>query len=1030
MVGTKFEDNKVRLFLGDELVLEQDAVAGVTIGTYIEYEDEEVRKKDYDTAFVGKGASLTDTTVNEDGEVYVDDGGKLGTISLDGGSLSGAPICENSSRWYGGAICLTATGLGEDAKGSLILTGGTFSGCTAPELNGYAGTGGAIETYGGTFSVQDALFANNSTGGTGSSGGAIALLYSASTVTGGTFSGNTAYFGGAIQQNAGTLTVTGAYFTGNSSVGEETTAYSPGGGALELHNGAETNVSGSTFTANTAMYGGAIYNDTFKTAVSTASVTDGVFDRNSATLKGGAIYNYANLTVENSVFSGNFVVEDETTVWVSFGGAVANTQNGTLTVTGGTFTANSGVQGGAIATFIDYGSSDTADLTVTNADFSLNSSTYGGGIYIQTGKADATTVTGGTFTANSASYGGGAICRCYGVLTVTGSEFVGNSAGNDGGAISFWDSWDTTTGIADAIFTGNTAPYGGAISHSWAAAPVAISGSTFTANGGETTLQGGAIWNDSYSTGVVTVSGCTFDGNTAAEGGAVYNAGNMKLENVVLATASDTVVNAGSLAFTGVNTLGANVINNGKITFSLGVGPDALVDDLGKISGSGTYLLKCPNVIGMSGYSIATFATTAGTFTGTLSIKHDGSVDPLDNKELSDVFTLKDGVIGNDLAVIGNGFLLRLYESADGVLTVVHQLMTHNVPVVSNDASVIAWAGTAETGCWIEIAQGKTFDNAIRIATDGTAFDVASASGAYSCQVTQAEGEFTADSAEWTADASAPKQVVSNANGRADVFFASVADGDVWTAKYQAKNTVTGETAAITGKNRIRDTFTGSASDANILYLTDAANGDALFMDDVYSEFGEAARLNLIREVRAGAGDDVVDMTGEHYTAELAGMTARGGSGNDVIWGAEGGNSLFGDDGNDLISGGSGDDVIAGGAGDDVLKGGGGSDIFTFGENWGTDVVSQAEGGKVALWFAEDESKITASELDNNAVFTNGTDTVTVAGFALADIAVHYGDDGSDQFKALAAAGAFLGSTAGSVFESQEMRANGILASL
>ena len=92
--------------------------------------------------------------------------------------------------------------------------------------------------------------------------------------------------------------------------------------------------------------------------------------------------------------------------------------------------------------------------------------------------------------------------------------------------------------------------------------------------------------------------------------------------------------------------------------------------------------------------------------------------------------------------------------------------------------------------------------------------------------------------------------------------------------------------------------------------------------------------------------------------------------------------------------------------------------------------MTQAAGGSVALWFDLDASQITASELEGNAMFTSGTNVVTVAGFALADVVVHYGDDGSDQFKALAAAGAFLGSTAESVFESREMRSNGILASL
>ena len=223
-----------------------------------------------------------------------------------------------------------------------------------------------------------------------------------------------------------------------------------------------------------------------------------------------------------------------------------------------------------------------------------------------------------------------------------------------------------------------------------------------------------------------------------------------------------------------------------------------------------------------------------------------------------------------------------------------------------------------------------------------------------------------------------------------------------------------------------------SKSDANILYLTDASNGDALFMDDVYSEFGDAARLSLIREVRSGAGDDVVDMTGEHYSANLAGMTVRGGSGDDVLWGADGGNRLFGDDGADKITGGSGDDVIAGGSGNDTLNGGGGNDVFTFGNDWGADVVTQLAGGSVTLWFADAESMIRVVELAGNTLFTNatGSSIVMVQGITLADLTVKYGDDGSDEFAALSASGAFLGSTADSVFETQEMRSQGILASL
>ena len=1016
MITLNFKDGFVQLYLDDTLKLEQSEVSGVNIGTYIDYEDEEVAKCDYNAAFVGKGASFASIEVYADGQIDIDEGGKIANVNITGGTLSGTPVCVGASGWYGAGICLSSADYTQNGPGAVLLTGGTFSGCSVNPLNGYTGHGGAIETYGGTLSVQDTVFTGNNANGTGAAGGAMALMYSNNTITGGTFSANKAYFGGAIQQNAGDMTVTGALFAGNSTEGDPTDTYAPGGGAIEIHNGATAAISGSTFSANASRSGGAIYNDTYNTAVSTATVEGCVFDANAADYQGGAIYNYATLTVTDSVFTGNKVTDPNPYSYTSFGGAVANTQNGTMTITGGTFSENSAVQGGAIATFIDFGSSDTANLTVTDSAFSGNTGAYGAGIYIQTSVADMTTVSGTDFSGNTASYGGGAICECFGALTVTGGTFTSNSAANDGGAIAVWDSGNTAGKVSGATFDSNNATYGGAISHSWASAALTVTDCTFTGNGGETTEQGGAVWNDANSTGIVAISGSTFSGNTAKQGGAVYNAGNMKLENVVLATASDTVYNSGSLAFAGANTLGASVVNDGKITFSLTSSADALINDLGAFSGSGTYLVKLSADAASTGAKVA---ASAGTFSGNLSVK-------LDDASSGDAFTLKDGVIGNDLAVAGNA-VLRLADE-EGALTVRQQVLQTLVPVVSKDSSIIAWTDGEYAGqYWAEIAQGNAFDNAIRIATDGTAFDVVSASGAYSCQVTEAGSEFTKESAMWTSAEADPRQVESNGNGRADVFFATVSDSDKWSSKYQAKNMVTGETASIKGKNRIRDTFTGSDSDANILYLSDTANGDALFMDDVYSEFGDAARLCLIREIRAGAGDDVVDMTSKRYASELAGMTVRGGEGDDVIWGAADGNTLFGDAGNDWIAGNAGDDVIAGGAGNDTLAGGGGIDTFAFGGNWGADVVSQTATGSVTLWFESgDISNWDAATL----TYTDGANSVKVSGVTADNVSLKFGDDGSAQYKDLAAAGAFLESTAEAVFETEAMRTNGILASL
>ena len=462
------------------------------------------------------------------------------------------------------------------------------------------------------------------------------------------------------------------------------------------------------------------------------------------------------------------------------------------------------------------------------------------------------------------------------------------------------------------------------------------------------------------------------------------------------------------------------------------------------------------NVGGSTSVDLASILEQLGGNTGTVSVEGGTAGVSLD---LSSILALL-GDSGTSLNV--NGDKLNISFSLSSILELLRNMGTSVsvetktfavkvMPVetassetaagvlrgasVPQTASVLSWdddESVASEGYWVEIARGSEFDGAIRMFTAGTAFDVDGSAGVFSCRATLKDGTFTEDAVEWTAETSAPRQIVSNGNGRADIFFASPAEGDVWTAGYYAGNAITGDLADVVGKNRIRDTFSGSASDANILYLTDDANGDALFMDDIYSEFGSAARLDLIREIRSGAGGDVIDMTSDRYTAELAGMTVRGGSGDDVLWGAAGGNLLFGDEGDDSIVGGSGDDVIAGGSGNDVLNGGGGSDLFAFGENWGDDVVSQFGDGSVTLWFLEDESKISISARNGSIVFRNeaGTSSVTLAASALANLTVLHGDDGSARFAELSAAGAFLGSTAESVFETQSARTQGILASL
>ena len=88
--------------------------------------------------------------------------------------------------------------------------------------------------------------------------------------------------------------------------------------------------------------------------------------------------------------------------------------------------------------------------------------------------------------------------------------------------------------------------------------------------------------------------------------------------------------------------------------------------------------------------------------------------------------------------------------------------------------------------------------------------------------------------------------------------------------------------------------------------------------------------------------------------------------------------------------------------------------MFVFGGNWGQDTVEQLASGKVTLWFEDgDESKWNA----NTLTYTDGDNSVTVTGVDAVDVSLKFGDDGSERYDNLLAAGAFSESTSENIFE-------------
>ena len=443
----------------------------------------------------------------------------------------------------------------------------------------------------------------------------------------------------------------------------------------------------------------------------------------------------------------------------------------------------------------------------------------------------------------------------------------------------------------------------------------------------------------------------------------------------------------------------------------------ALLNDWSLIQGTPTYTLT---LSAEQAKGVYTLAEGAAEFNSTITVQNT----------LGE--TLGTLTVGGETVFVGDtGYTLNRTGSS---LTVTVEEPAPSVPAnLVGTKDRVSWDAAGAGGYVVEYSTDD-FAHVLRADTTGTAVDMLDLpAGTYQWRVRTDDGEdWAVGDAIVSDNDTTPKVLQSNADGSDDIFFAK-ADGS-WEGLYYAQHvgsvndwSGTNEVIFMNGKNRLADLFFGS-DDANILCLTDDENGDGIFVDDEYTELPEGiteqqARIARIDEIRAGAGDDIVDMTSCRIEYIGDGLTVRGGDGDDVIWANKGDNLLFGDDGNDRIVGASGNDVIAGGVGNDRMHGGGGDDIFTFCGNWGTDTVEQLETGTVTLWFAE-------GSIDNwdeaSQTYTDGENSVTVRGDA--PVSLKFGgtdEQDAAQFAALSGLGAFDAFTSRRVFEES---GEGILA--
>ena len=282
--------------------------------------------------------------------------------------------------------------------------------------------------------------------------------------------------GGTVSVGAATTKVTRCNFTSNNA--------SLQGGAIfvTVYLNNRVTISRNTFTNNSAAYGGGLHIVASPSIPSTTLFSsDNVFEGNTASISGGAIYSNimsGMFSVRNSNFHNNSAGDKS-------GGSVYSTgRNLTLLLEENTFDSNFASSCGVLY-------ADHRSVTFMSNSFTNNKAigeVNGGGVACI--RNAVVSIKNSTFTYNRASVHAGVLNIDRSLVTISDSTFLGNFAASHGGVIyAFLDSTEYT--ITHTAFSYNSAGRTGGV--------VFLNG-----NGNQATV------NDSI-----------FSFNSAARGGAV-----------------------------------------------------------------------------------------------------------------------------------------------------------------------------------------------------------------------------------------------------------------------------------------------------------------------------------------------------------------------------------------------------------------------------------------------------------------------------------------------------------------------------
>jgi len=460
--------------------------------------------------------------VNVDGQNTASAGGP------SGGSITftSCTITNNSSTADGGGGIFLAADKHDATLTNCVITGNSCSG----------GTGGGVQvtqSFGGTVSISGASGSVSNNTASTSGGGIMVTFNQVTNISNITISNNTAtgtggssLGGGVLIDTLGATGVTGSTTLTNVTISTNhaNNGANAIGGGVRYGGFYAASMSGCTVSNNTSKNGAGVGNaGSTQTPAPTLAISGGSFTGNAATGDGGAFVSIGTgsptasvTTFSNVPIGGTGAGQPNTAV---NGGGIADTQTGSVTVTGNSIAGNT-------------------------------ATTSGGGVYITGGTL---TLDGVTVDSNSATNGDG--------LHQSGGTFTGANTINFNGGDSInlvGGTFNSTPGTLN--LTGNFTNSGGSFNHN--NGTVIFNGTTAQSLGGSTSSAFNILTVN--KTGTLTLVGAANESiaNVAGGGNLSVSAGTFDLSTFTINRAAAggtlTVSNGATLKIGGTNTLPSN----------------------------------------------------------------------------------------------------------------------------------------------------------------------------------------------------------------------------------------------------------------------------------------------------------------------------------------------------------------------------------------------------------------------------------------------------------------------------------------